>query len=304
MTPLPQPASGHEADKEEPVDPLSDAYYAPAHRRAERLEKSIRNTERGRAQHERDQIVRLLNDLQGHDWLRTMGVNGVTESRKKTFEPAREYFIRGCQGILDKFRHWIQEEKRLKLERDRAAAERAAEEDGSDDSEDSQGSSEAGNSEDDDTSNMESESEEDADDDEEMIDVDVAEDDGDGLSDGDPPDTIDVDASIAKQLHDESLARAGGAASGASKRLRGMPPSALPELYVPPREFVSFFEKRHQRDASLGKHRRAGRSVMAWGHGIPELEEEVFDLPEEYRDEEFMKVRERKKRLDRRGRRR
>lgn len=303
MAPPPQPASGPEAGIDEPVDPLSDAYYAPAHRRAERLEKSIRNTERGRAQHERDQIVRLLSDLQGHDWLRTMGVNGVTESRKKTFEPARDYFIKGCQGILDKFRHWIQEEKRLKLERERAAAERAAEEDGPDDSEDSQDSSEGG-SEDDDASDMESDSEEDADEDREMMDVDVADDDGGSLSDGDPPDASDIDASIAKQLHDESLARAGGAAPGASKRLRGIPPPALPELYVPPREFVSFFEKRHQREASLGKHRRAGRSVMAWGHGIPELEDELFDLPEEYRDEEFMKVRERKKRLDRRGKRR
>ncbi|EPE10296.1 iq calmodulin-binding domain-containing protein [Ophiostoma piceae UAMH 11346] len=105
------------------VDPLPDSCFEANHKRAERVERSIRNTEKGRAQHEKDQIIRLLDGLQGPDWLRTMGVSGITESKKKTFEPARDHFISGCRVILDKFRTWSLEEKRRKLEKDRAHAE-------------------------------------------------------------------------------------------------------------------------------------------------------------------------------------
>ncbi|KAK8104256.1 uncharacterized protein PG998_011289 [Apiospora kogelbergensis] len=260
-------------------DPLADEHYEPAHRRAERLEKSIRNTERGRAQHERDQIVRLLNDLQGHDWLRTMGVNG-------TFEPARDHFIRGCQGILEKFRHWAQEEKRLKLERERALAEREAGSEGSEEP------SELDEDEDE---------VEDSDQDDEMISADSDREIPDSASDGDPPDHSDVDASIAKQLHEEAIARAKYTAmAGARKSRADLLPHA-PEFYVPPREFTSFFSKRHEREASLRKSRR-GRTVMAWGHPIPEVEDDDFDLSEEYRDEDYMKSRARRKRRDKRGR--
>lgn len=105
------------------VDPLPDSLFEVHHKRAERLERSIRNTEKGRAQHEKDQIIRLLEGLQGPDWLRTMGVSGITESKKKTFEPAREHFIRGCRAILEKFRLWSLEEKRRKIEKDRTHAQ-------------------------------------------------------------------------------------------------------------------------------------------------------------------------------------
>ncbi|KAL2270162.1 hypothetical protein VTJ83DRAFT_2346 [Remersonia thermophila] len=93
-------------------DPLPDSVYTAAHKKAERLERSIRNTEKCRAQHERDQVARLLDALQGPDWLRTLGVGGATESKRRAFEPARDYFIKGCEAILDKFRRWQAEEKR------------------------------------------------------------------------------------------------------------------------------------------------------------------------------------------------
>ncbi|KAG8413100.1 hypothetical protein J3459_015823 [Metarhizium acridum] len=48
-----------------------------------------------------------------------MGVSGVTETRKKAFEPARAHFVKGCQGILEKFRTWNLEEKRRKLEKEK-----------------------------------------------------------------------------------------------------------------------------------------------------------------------------------------
>ncbi|KAI5864826.1 something about silencing, SAS, complex subunit 4-domain-containing protein [Durotheca rogersii] len=265
----------------EVADPLIDSYFEPSHKRAERLEKSIRNTEKGRAQHEKDQIIRLLNELQGHDWLRTMGVSGVTESRKKTFEPARDHFISGCQAILEKFRAWNQEEKRRKLQKERALAEEAeeGEEKGAD-------SDYAG--------------EESSDGDEEMAEAETEGDDahdGDSDSDGDPVDYGDVDPS-ARQLHAEALARARYAASG-SKRSRGEPPPKSPEAHVA-KEFTSFFKKKHQRDAALSKGRRRGRTILAWGHPVPDPVEYDFDLPEEYRDTETLKAHERRKRRDRR----
>lgn len=87
------------------------------------MEKNIRNTEKGRAQHEKDQVIRLLEGLQGHDWLKIIGVSGVTESKKKDFIPARDHFIKGCQFIVEKFRLWKEEEKRRKDERERLKVE-------------------------------------------------------------------------------------------------------------------------------------------------------------------------------------
>jgi hypothetical protein len=121
-------------------DPLQDSYFDVAHKKAERLERSIRNSEKGRAQHEKDQVIRLLEGLQGSDWLKVMGVSGITESKKKDYAPAREYFVKGCVAILEKFKTWREEEKRRKLEKEKAIAE-AAEED--DDEEEEEGGEES-----------------------------------------------------------------------------------------------------------------------------------------------------------------
>ncbi|KAI1362753.1 hypothetical protein F5Y08DRAFT_311314 [Xylaria arbuscula] len=268
-------------------DPLPDSHYAPTHRRAERLEKSIRNTERGRAQHEKDQIIRLLGELQGHDWLRTMGVNGVTESRRKTFEPARDHFIKGCQAILDKFRLWSQEEKRRKLERERARAEETSDEE-DEDYEEQQGT---------DTDDSDCSEGAASTDDVDMVDIeDTSE--GDSGPEGEPPES-DVDAA-ARQLHDEAMERAKYAALASPKRIRGDPPPTMVNLV--PREFTSFFEKRHQRDAALNKGRRRGRTVLAWGQPIPDMDEFDFVLPDFCLDEDTLKAHERQKRRDRRQR--
>jgi hypothetical protein len=240
-------------------DPLQDSYYNLAHRRAERLEKSIRNSEKGRAQHEKDQVIRLLEGLQGHDWLKVMGVSGITESKKKDFEPAREYFIKGCQAILEKFRNWREEEKRRKLEKERAQAEIA-----------------------------EAEAE--------------AEAEADGVeSDGDPPDYSDVDHAAAMQLHEEAIARS--APITPTRRPGKRVKIELISEPLPPKEekeLKSFFKKPHLRQAALGKQRRSGRSVSAWGHPIPDVPEADFELPEEYRDAETLAASARRRRRGRR----
>ncbi|KAF3764487.1 hypothetical protein M406DRAFT_356570, partial [Cryphonectria parasitica EP155] len=87
-------------------DPLPDRYYEPIHRKESRNEKITRNAEKGRSQHEKEQVIRLLDGLKGPDWLKTMGVSGITESKKKHFEPARVHFINKCEGVLEKFRKW------------------------------------------------------------------------------------------------------------------------------------------------------------------------------------------------------
>lgn len=273
-------------------DPLPDSTFEPIHRRAERVERSIRNTEKGRAQHEKDQIIRLLEGLQGHDWLRVMGVSGITETKKKMFEPARAHFIRGCQGILDKFKNWSLEEKRRKLEKERTMAEQAQEE------------------------LREAEEISEEPEDEEMEDVDDStptqqsrSEDGDGIEEEDEEEDTLMNSqdnsseasssSPAKQLRQEAMARSKIAAS--SKRPRSDSAASTPRQSETPKEFKSFFNKKYERDGALNKHRRAGRNVLAWGHPIPDVAEMDFDLPEDYRDDELLKARARKRRREKRA---
>ncbi|KUI70351.1 hypothetical protein VM1G_05831 [Cytospora mali] len=268
-------------------DPLPDSYYEPAHRKESRNEKITRNAEKGRSQHEKAQVIRLLDGLRGPDWLKTMGVSGITESKKRQFEPARAHFVQKCEVVLEKFAKWAAEEKRLKLEKDRAAKENRASQETS--------SSKAGEDEEDNEDIEEEDGDEVA---EVSADEEEAEEDDEEAeeSDGDPPDMSDVDASAAKQLHEEAMARSRLAA----KSVRRRPVAVL--LPPPPQpEFTSFFKKSWQRDAALNKSRRRGRTVLAWGQPIPEPEEHDFSLPEEFRDEDMLKARARRMRSLRRG---
>ena len=99
-------------------DPLNDEVYAKAHRRAERSEKQLRNIEKERAMHEKAQLERLLDGLKGHDWLKVMGVSGITDGERRSWEPKREYFILEVEALLDKFKEWKEEEKRRKAKRE------------------------------------------------------------------------------------------------------------------------------------------------------------------------------------------
>lgn len=260
------------------TDPLPDSYYEPIHKKESRNEKITRNAEKGRSQHEKEQVIRLLDGLRGPDWLKTMGVSGITESKKKQFEPARAHFIDKCEVVLDKFRKWAAEEKRLKLEKERAAKEsRTSQETAS------------------------SKADEDQDD---VIDEEAADSSGEEQSaDGEDKHNehvevssihseSDVDASVKKQLLEEAMARSRMAAKSTRRR----PVTAHEAAPPTPVEFKSFFKKPYLRDAALNKSRRRGRTVMAWGEPVPELEEQDFDLPEEYRDAELLKSRARRMR--------
>lgn len=232
------------------VDPLTDAVYFKAHRRAERQEKQLRNIEKERAQHEKVQLERLLAGLQGHDWLRVMGINGITESEKKVYEPKRDYFIKEVTLLIEKFRMWKEEEKRRK----------AAKEQNLLDKESRCGDTAST------TSNNRASS---------------------------IPSSLD--ASAARQLQKEVSSAIGRSrSSGRRKKLllpsaptsaptsapagAPPPPPASTEPPAPEKPFTSFFPKPYLRDAAIGKHRR-GRTVMAFGHPIPDFAQRDFTLP-------------------------
>jgi hypothetical protein len=236
-------------------DPLSNEYFKSIHGKPERLEKGIRNTDKNRAQHEKDTVIRLLEGLQGHDWLKVLGVSGITDTRKKDYEPARAHFIKGCGAILEKFRTWREEEKRRKLEKEQAVAEAEEDEEEGDDED-------SGN-----------------------------------ISDGDPPDYSDSDASAARQLHEE--ARSAPLHDTRSDKRANHRVGPEPS-YQLEKDFTSFFSKKHLRDAAIAKNRRSTRSAVAWGHPVPDVPEADFDLPLDYRDEEIIKANARRRRRDRR----
>ncbi|MCJ1402506.1 hypothetical protein MMC11_005726 [Xylographa trunciseda] len=129
---IPQPT------RDTATDFLSDDVFYKAHRRAERQEKQLRNIEKERAQHEKVQLERLLEGLKGHDWLRVMGISGITDSEKKSFEPKRDWFIREVSCLIDKFRRWKEEEKRRKVEKDLSVKADEEEEDDDDDDDDNE----------------------------------------------------------------------------------------------------------------------------------------------------------------------
>ena len=101
-------------------DALTDQLYYKAHRRAERGEKQHRNREKESAQHEQSQLERILEELKGQAWLKTMGITGITDSERQSYKPKRAIFIQRVTTLLDKFRAWKEEEKRRKAERERS----------------------------------------------------------------------------------------------------------------------------------------------------------------------------------------
>lgn len=108
---------------------MNDSFYLKAHRRAERQEVKLRNIEKERAMHEKVQLERLMDGLEGHDWLRVMGISGITDGEKKAYEPKRDYFISEVRVLLKKFQEWKEEEKRRKVEKEESLQDEDEEQD-------------------------------------------------------------------------------------------------------------------------------------------------------------------------------
>ena len=239
-------------------DPLTDEHFLKSHRRAERKEKQLRNIEKERAMHEKVQLERLLDGLQGHDWLKVLGITGITDGEAKKYESKRDYFIAEVQALVDKFKLWREQEKRQRLDKEAAAA--AVEE---------------------------------ADEEEESEEGSIG------------PPSSDLNASAARQLQQETvIALKSSATKPTNKGKESVPatpkPSvtfAIPSPEVP---ITSFYEKRHLRDAALGKARH-GRNVTAFGHPFPELVDRDFELPEEIATEDALRANAREKRRRKRA---
>ncbi|PWY69877.1 hypothetical protein BO83DRAFT_340479 [Aspergillus eucalypticola CBS 122712] len=277
-------------------DPLSEETYFRPHRRNERQEKQLRNIERDRAQHEKQNLDRLLDDLQGHDWLRVMGITGlISDPERKHFESKRTYFIREISAVLQKFKIWREEEKRRKSEKDKPAEEEpvpptTASSSKKDHSPETTATSTNGDPEDGTTPLSDAQS-----------------------CGGDPPDPNDVDAWAARQLHQEARSATTtttanttnptATSTSTGKKLTKPssstkhkatasniahppppPPPPPPAEILPPeptRPFTSFYSKPHLRELALAGPARKGRTRLAFGQPIPEIEEREFELPAE-----------------------
>ncbi|ERF70250.1 hypothetical protein EPUS_00438 [Endocarpon pusillum Z07020] len=235
-------------------DTLSEDIFYRAHRKAERHEKQLRNIEKERAQHEKVQLDRLLEELRGPDWLKVMGISGVTESEKKLYEPKRVFFIREVAGLIEKFRHWKEEEKRRKIEREQALLAEEEEEDehfGSQDDKD--GPNGSGHQPSSPTLPA-------------------------------PPDTNDVDAAAARQLHQEAKS---ASSSSSTKPRMNKPPNGSSNPYpshpglpthLEQSSSASLTAKTHRRNMAVTGHRH-GRGTTAFGEPVPDLQEREFKLP-------------------------
>ncbi|KAM5446185.1 hypothetical protein MaudCBS49596_006738 [Microsporum audouinii] len=290
-------------------DPLDEDTFFKAHRRLERQEKQLRNLEKERAQYEKTQLDHLLSELQGHDWLRVMGINGVTDTEKKLYEPKRDYFVGEVTALLEKFRAWKEEEKRRRIEREQALQAEEDEESGS-----------------------EEEDEDEEDEDEDEGESGVVEENSELTSTtaaGSVPDPDDVDGLAAHQLYQEVIS---ASKSKKLKTRKDKPTSQprqqpKPQLQHPQKQqqqspsskvldskpvaphigpnpwptgpFLSFYSKPHLREAAIKKHKR-GRTRMAFGKPLPDLDETPFQLPDDILTPEAIRAAQRRNRRMRR----
>lgn len=255
------------------TDPLDEDFYLKIHSKAERHEKQMKNGDRERAQHEKYQLEKLLDDLRGPDWLKTLGITGITDTEKKRYEPKRLLFIRETQALINKFKRWKEEEKRRKWEKEQALLEEEMEQ-------------ESGESESESESESERESVGSSDDEESIQTV-----------SSQAPNSSELDALASQQLIEEANIAIKRKKPAVSRPAEPPPPPPPPP---PPKPFVSFFEKRHLRDAAVAGRQR-GRIILAFGLPVPELFEHDFELPDDVLTEEAIKQSQRSGRRKRRA---
>ncbi|KAH9826250.1 transcription initiation factor tfIID [Teratosphaeria destructans] len=253
-----------------PEDPLDDERFLKSHRRAERKEKQLRNIEKERAMHEKVQLERLLDGLQGHDWLKVLGITGITDGEAKKYEAKRDYFIAEVQGLVDKFAQWKEQEKKQRLKKE-AIAVREAE------------------------SAEPEESQEDSD---EPASSDIAASASRQLQ----QETLEA---VQQQRSGFKIRLSKGKATSSSTPTPLTTPAPAKHalsLPPPPSEIpiTSFYKKRHLRDSALSKTRH-GRSVTAFGLPLPDMEYKDFKLPKEYFDQDLLRANARERRRRKRA---
>ncbi|KAJ5622420.1 hypothetical protein N7528_005652 [Penicillium herquei] len=291
-------------------DPLSEELYFKSHRRFERQEKQLRNIERDRAQHEKQQLDRLLEELRGQDWLRVMGLTGVHENEKKLYEPKRDILIQELVALLNKFQAWKDEEKRRKIAKEKTGPTGDAEAESRRSRKRSRPAEE--------TTEESSLSPE--------------------LATPSTPDPSDVDALAARQLHQEARSASDSAAKSRRKSISGprkskpkaeedeqtkttdkkgsqkrqktqepepspIPPDPVPFLLPPidDKPFTSFFSDPHEREIALaainGNREERTHLILAFGQPLGEVEEREFQPPDEFITEEAIQSSRRQRRL-------
>ena len=268
-------------------DPLADSFYEVAHRRAERQEKQLRNIERERAQHEKVQLERLQEGLLGPDWLKIMGISGVTEGDRKKWDDARDYFLKEVKSLLDKFARWKDEERRRKLAEIRKRKEAEEEEDMEDEDWNEDGD------------NVDEHEEEEVESIHSLADAAAHQLQLETLSasKGDKP-----KSSRNRRPSKRALETIASIPSKPSKRRTKTSSARILPPQIEAGPFTSFFAKPHQRAAALDKTRRTGRTIWAFGHPMPDLTEKPFSLPREMVSEEARKASARLRRGMKRGR--
>lgn len=271
-------------------DPLNEGTYFRAHRRIERQEKQLRNIERERAQHEKLQVDRLLEELKGPDWVRALGLTHISDAEKKLYEPKRAFFIKELSLLIEKFNIWRDEEKRRKFGKDKPFVRAGTTPPGAAKSA-STGSKQRA---------KRKRSHSDVTSDERQVN-------GASPSDfGDPPDINDVDAWAARQLHQEAKSASSGKhlkppSETTRKPTKASRSEALPPAPpLPDKPITSFY-----RDPSVRSKVLSGKSEkpMAFGQLVPDLEERDFDLAPDILTEEAIQASRRKLRRLRRERR-
>ncbi len=227
--------------------------------------------------HEKVQLERLLDGLQGYDWLRVMGVTGITDSEKKEFEPKRDYFIREVELLMNKFRTWKEEEKRLKMVKEQAQLSR-------------------------DDEDEDDEAEEEQEEDENSSDEDQPGADSEARSHGQTTNSSDFDAwAAARQLQQEASFATTSTTNTTGRKKRSQPdPQPLTKLPPSPEKpFLSFYSKPYLRAAAIGRHRH-GRKLTAFGLPVPDFVEHEFALPDGYLTRDVIIANARKRRRLRR----
>jgi hypothetical protein len=287
-----------------PEDPLTDAHFMKSHKRAERREKQLRNIERDRAMHEKVQLDRLLDGLQGHDWLKVLGVTGITDSEAKKYEPKRDYFISEVQTLVNKFKQWKEQERKQRLEKEAAAAaaeEAAREAEEGDDDSSNEGSIEPPSSDLNASAARQLQQET----------VNALRISTGKLSRSNShklKSRAKERLSLPAHLHTpvSSSIKRHALTPATTSRLPNTTPTIMLRPPAPPSPEIpitSFYAKRHLRDAALGNSRHAGRNVTAFGLPLPEAllaEDREFRLPDEYVTEENLKSNARERRRRRR----